>query len=138
MPRLTDEFAEDDSDGSDWAAKHSHIEPENYINPSLTAINHPADVDQNGYTGDWHFVSATMREKRNFTCEICRVKLSDKRNLLHVHHLDRDKTNNDESNLQVLCAVCHSGHEGHSHILQSVSLSDIDYIKRLQRFVANK
>jgi hypothetical protein len=28
---------------------------------------------------------------------------------LHVHHIDEDRTNNDTSNLVVLCANCHMG-----------------------------
>lgn len=136
MPRLSDEVSEDDWDGNDWAAKNTHFEPETSLNPTLAALNLPASVDEKGYAGDWYIISAQMREKRDFTCEKCRVRLADKKHLLHVHHLDRDKTNNDENNLQVLCVVCHSECEGHRHILQTVTQSDFDYIKRLQRFVA--
>src|SRR5438552_3794511 len=34
-------------------------------------------------------------------CEICGAPE------VHIHHRDRDRTNNDRSNLQLLCARCH-------------------------------
>lgn len=42
------------------------------------------------------------RIKPRTSCEECAAKQK-----LHVHHRDRDVTNNDSSNLVVLCASCH-------------------------------
>lgn len=39
-------------------------------------------------------------------CEMCNYKPMF-RAALDVHHMDGDKTNNDPSNLQTLCATCH-------------------------------
>ena len=36
------------------------------------------------------------------TCEACQAT-----ERLHVHHVDRDVTNNDPSNLRTMCASCH-------------------------------
>jgi hypothetical protein len=35
--------------------------------------------------------------------------------VLTVAHLDRDKTNNDDSNLAALCQRCHLNHDRHQH-----------------------
>lgn len=52
--------------------------------------------------------SKAFRELPNH-CEICGYnKLI---NILQVHHKDRDRTNNDINNLQILCPTCH--HENH-------------------------
>ena len=42
------------------------------------------------------------REVRKSTCERCPATTD-----LHLHHRDRDVTNNNRSNLQVLCKSCH-------------------------------
>ena len=40
----------------------------------------------------------------------CRGIICDREDGLHVHHnIDRDKTNDDDSNLVTLCNFCHAG-----------------------------
>ena len=68
-----------------------------------------------GYSDNWKEVSRSIREKFNWTCTECGINMNDKRNGLHVHHIDRDKQNNNESNLQVLCALCHRHVGGRDH-----------------------
>jgi len=44
-------------------------------------------------------------ERAGYSCEVCSyVKVPE---ILHVHHKDRNRSNNDLSNLQVLCPNCH-------------------------------
>jgi len=43
-------------------------------------------------------------------CEICK-----KREATCIHHKDENRKNNDESNLQMLCVICHSKLHGISH-----------------------
>ena len=67
-------------------------------------------VDINGYTDDWPAISHAYREKHDFTCERCGVKMEsvlDYR-FMQTHHRDGQKTNNKESNLECLCIECHS------------------------------
>lgn len=40
---------------------------------------------------------------------------------LHVHHRDRDITNNDPANLETLCVVCHNRH--HSAVRRATGAS---------------
>jgi 5-methylcytosine-specific restriction endonuclease McrA len=42
------------------------------------------------------------RQHRSRVCEECGTGVG-----LHVHHKDRNPTNNDPANLQTLCASCH-------------------------------
>lgn len=42
------------------------------------------------------------RRHRKSACEKCGTTTN-----LHVHHVDRDHTNNDPSNLRTLCSSCH-------------------------------
>lgn len=68
------------------------------------------NVDIFGYTDDWSEVSKDYREQKNYTCESCGIEMNDVLGhpYCHVHHIDRDKTNNSTSNLKCLCIECHS------------------------------
>jgi len=59
------------------------------------------------YTSDWREISERVRRQANWYCDDCGVNLSDHKNLLHVHHIDGNKTNNSQANLRPLCAACH-------------------------------
>lgn len=115
-----DELNNDDQDGTDWACLNTHMEPEQDVDPILAALNPISDLDEQGYTNDWKNIAARKRKERNFTCEECNVRLEEFRWLLHVHHLDRNKENNDSNNLRVLCALCHSLPEDHAHLRRKI------------------
>ncbi|MFF0867643.1 HNH endonuclease signature motif containing protein [Nonomuraea sp. NPDC003560] len=56
-----------------------------------------------GYTRTWRAISERIRRERPW-CEVpsCGNPSA------HVDHIDGDKTNNEEWNLQALCIPCHS------------------------------
>src|SRR5690606_36571986 len=66
-------------------------------------------VDISGYVRGFNRTSKKLREKKNYTCESCGVKPKRPihRKYWHTHHIDGDKTNNKENNLQCLCILCH-------------------------------
>lgn len=68
------------------------------------------EVDIFGYTRDWDDISRKYREKHDYTCERCGLKITDTyyRQFIHCHHKDKNKLNNRESNLECLCMRCHS------------------------------
>lgn len=67
------------------------------------------EVDINGYDKNFQKISRDYRKSKNFACEICNIELKGMDSLyLHTHHIDHDKSNNDQSNLQCLCELCHS------------------------------
>lgn len=91
---------------------------------SATINNIPKHTDRtaphNLYKDDWEKVSKIKREDANWTCQECEICLEDRahQRYLHVHHIDHDKSNNQDNNLAVLCITCHankSGHEGLKH-----------------------
>lgn len=68
------------------------------------------EVDIFGYTRDWEQISRNYKEKHDYTCERCGLKITDAyyRQYIHCHHKDKNKLNNKESNLECLCMRCHS------------------------------
>jgi len=47
----------------------------------------------------------SIRARDGYICQVCNEK--QKRKTFHVHHIDYDKENNNESNLITLCKSCH-------------------------------
>lgn len=82
-----------------------------------------------GYPRNWKEISEGIRQRRNYTCEKCGVRLSGHASLLDVHHLDGDKQNVQDSNLRCLCKLCH--HDEHPHY--QVKEADRVLIEALRR-----
>jgi hypothetical protein len=49
-----------------------------------------------------------IRERDGFICQTCNKDLHGSNNMSRVHHIDGDKTNQDPSNLILVCRSCHS------------------------------
>ncbi len=79
----------------------------------FTDNNAVIKLDLDGYTLDWSTVSRMYRESKKYTCEKCEIDLNDHRKYCHTHHIDRNKINNQTSNLQCLCIRCHSEVDEH-------------------------
>ncbi len=84
------------------------------IEPAHTNVTAPADE----YTVNWENISRGYRESANWRCEQCQVSLRDKREYLHVHHIDGNKNNNIRENLQALCVACHASRPYHDHLIR--------------------
>ncbi len=81
----------------------------------------PKEIAENakkGYSSDWTEVSRRIRRDAGYKCKSCRVDLTDAKRLLHVHHINGEKSDNAAGNLIVLCADCHrkEPHHGHVHV----------------------
>lgn len=72
--------------------------------------NNSIEVDIFGYTKDWERISREYRERHNYTCEECGLKIDNvyDRQYMHVHHVDSNKMNNKVANLKCLCLRCHA------------------------------
>ncbi len=53
---------------------------------------------------DQRVVKSKLMQARGVRCERCGY---DKREILHVHHKDRDRGNNELNNLELICPNCH-------------------------------
>lgn len=92
------------------------------------------EVDVNGYTRDWREVSQHFREKHNFTCERCGVKVMNpfESEFMQTHHRNGDKLDNRESNLECLCIKCHSEVDD-THRRKFSTLANQELIKEFLR-----
>lgn len=75
----------------------------------------------NKYSIDWRIISENYKKKIDYQCEGAQcanrdLSSSTLRRYLHAHHVDMDKSNNEYSNIQALCILCHSEQPAHSHI----------------------
>lgn len=80
--------------------------------PKYNSITAPENV----YTKNFDDISKRLRDENNWTCQECGINLSSSKRYLHVHHVDGQKSNNERSNLRVLCIGCHSKKHNHAHI----------------------
>ncbi|MDZ7662518.1 HNH endonuclease signature motif containing protein [Thiohalophilus sp.] len=106
------------------------------INCRIRALNiesrNNTFYDEDGYHLDWKFISLSAKEKTDFKCSQCYVVLRNHSHLLHAHHIDRDKKNNDPSNLKPLCVICHSEQYRHDFMINKISQKDrrlIEYLR---------
>jgi hypothetical protein len=49
-----------------------------------------------------------IKQRDNYTCQLCNSNKEQLKCLLVVHHIDYNKENNKRENLLTLCSVCHS------------------------------
>jgi hypothetical protein len=63
-----------------------------------------------GYSMEWKRLSREYRQKQNYKCEECGIQIlkNEDKQYIHTHHIDSDKSNNNDSNLRCLCILCHS------------------------------
>jgi len=113
----------------------------------------PKDVTTDfwGYTSNWDETSKNYRMAKKFTCEKCGLNLN--QNLvngyyLETHHIDGNKLNNENENLQCLCVLCHANfdkfHEenysrgsGHQKLIDFIKLFE-DELRKVNNPYLNK
>lgn len=143
MPRFIDEHTPDDFDGNDWADRYTRpsgeqplLDPATTLEAELAKLFGGPILDEEGYVLEWRSISARTRADKSYRCQYCSIQVETRRDLLHVHHCDRDKTNNDDNNLLVLCALCHSElDDRHAHLKDRISQVDLTLIRHLQSSV---
>lgn len=69
------------------------------------------------YAPNQEDISREYRKAVNYRCQKCGVDCSSDPSLLHLHHRDGDRSNNERANLNILCIECHSKEPMHEHLL---------------------
>lgn len=82
------------------------------------------------YADDWKQQSDSYRTTMHWTCEKCKVVLSDHKHLLHTHHINGVKSDNEIKNLNALCVECHAAEPNHDHMI--VKSAQKTVLKRLR------
>lgn len=59
------------------------------------------------YAPEWKRIARGIRCRDSWTCQLCGEQRQRWGKLLHVHHIDGDKLNNDPLNLISVCFACH-------------------------------
>ena len=82
------------------------------------------------YPYNWQEISYRIREKNNFRCERCGSPNNPTGGYtLTVHHLDGNKSNNDDWNLAALCQRCHLTIQGKVLMQQVYMFEHTDWFK---------
>lgn len=74
------------------------------------------DVVGGYYVQEWDKISRRIRSDAGWICDSCGVNLTTKPNLLHCHHRNGDVRDNNRSNIEVLCIMCHAAKPLHGHL----------------------
>jgi HNH endonuclease len=94
----------------------------------------PPHTDQtaptNGYTSDFSIISRSYRQKKNWVCEVCAISLSKVplQRYLHVHHINGQKNENQETNLKAVCVHCHAMEPFHEHVRAMLQYREFERI----------
>lgn len=123
-----------------WEQKKSiveHFQIDEFFETYSTLFEYTPIVETEStdieYTTDWQDVSKAYRESKNYICETCHISLKDDRGLLHTHHINGIKDDNDLNNLKAVCIDCHRKEPRHKHILMTYSeLQKIHILRREQ------
>ena len=90
----------------------------------------------NTYSDDWNTISQSYKNSKKWVCEQCGVNLIHSKTLLHTHHINSQKNENNISNLRALCICCHANQPMHNHMLDTAdahsSLQEVLKIRRKQ------
>ena len=77
----------------------------------------------NQYSNDWNNISHIYKKSQKWVCEQCGVNLIHSKPLIHTHHINGQKNENDDSNLMALCVYCHAHQPMHDHMHNSPDMS---------------
>ena len=70
----------------------------------------------NGYSSNWEQISDRYKEKVGWKCEDCDTDLAERKEFLHTHHINAQKSDNREVNLRALCIRCHAEMPQHQRL----------------------
>jgi hypothetical protein len=140
MPRLPgdpDDDNPDDFDSEDWSKRLLGPSLGDQLDEAAEKFEREERELEGRYSKDWDYVSLEYRKSQDYTCESCGVCLREHKHsgLLHVHHIDGTRTNNEPHNLMALCVLCHGAR--HVHLQYEIRKADRDLILALRQRQTN-
>lgn len=75
--------------------------------------------------------------RRGTECEQCSIDLRGNTRLLHMHHINSVSGDDNDSNLLLLCALCHAQQPGHQGMRSLLENRDIQLLLRLRERSSN-
>ncbi len=99
-----------------WAREHPETNQRwrrNHLERSRSSTTR-SGYRKRGYPDEFFMIKYIVKARDKNKCVVCGEK---NRKKLVVHHIDKDKKNNDLSNLETLCRVCHGVKHRHNLIL---------------------
>lgn len=86
------------------------------------------------YTPEHDDIAREYKKTSNYECQFCGVSCLSNKELLHLHHMNGDPSDNTHSNLRVYCIDCHSKQPQHSQVgTTERSKMQIEMIKNLRK-----
>ena len=79
----------------------------------------------NEYPKNWVNISNVLRELKHWRCSQCGADLHERPGLLHVHHINKIRSDTSPANLRVLCKLCHAK----IHPSMNVTDEEAEYIR---------
>lgn len=65
-------------------------------------------MNNKGYPDNWDQIAFEKKKEAGFRCPVCNADaIADPSVQLNVHHIDYNPANNEDTNLVVLCQLCH-------------------------------
>lgn len=83
----------------------------------------------------WSAIKENFLKTHEYKCECCGIsKWNNKRLTLQLHHIDGNRRNNNEENLQLLCPNCHSQTDNYctKNKYKANKISDEDFLEILK------
>jgi len=81
-----------------------------HLSGASRGVNNPAwkgGVAEWDYAFNWKSLTKSIKDRDEWTCQLCGACRKRWGYHLHVHHINEDKTDNREQNLVSLCSSCH-------------------------------
>jgi len=99
-----------DLDVKNFNLKDFHQQERSFFDFDLSEMEKGEYAQPNVYVQQWQKISTQIKRKKDYTCSECGFKPKNnyQQRFIHTHHLNGDKLNNHEDNLQVICIKCHS------------------------------
>lgn len=84
-----------------------------------------------GYKNNWQEIASALKEKRNYTCEKCKITIEKlySEKFLNIHFSTEQIYTKSVDKLKVLCLRCHADEPNHEHLIEKTEYKHFkDYL----------